>query len=165
MRKLSKQEEGKLLDLSADFLRFMPLSIPSEKSTISRCWVIIQGPANSFKPLSDSKRSKLFLDLKNRMRRRELALALAKSLGWSKGIREVGGPCGKQAQMGPMIPLQHGAEASGCLISILHIPTSHAPWGNAAGWLARVWEAEGHPIISPEEWAMAVEQGSTTLEE
>ena len=69
-----------------------------------------------------------------------------------------------QTQMGLMIALQREAEASGCLVSILQIPTSHALWGNAAGWLARVWEAEGRPVVSPEEWAMAVEQGSATLE-
>jgi hypothetical protein len=162
LRKLSEKEEGELLDLSANFLCFMPPSTPSEKSTIGHCWVIIYRPANGFEPLSDSEQSKLFLDLKNRMQRRELALAIAKSLGWSKGIREVGRPGGKQTQMGPMIALQREAEASGCLVSVLHIPTSHAPWGNAAGWLARVWEAEGCPVVSPEEWAMAVEQGSAT---
>jgi hypothetical protein len=156
---LSEKEEGELLDLSADFLRFIPPSTPSEKSTIGRCWVIICGPANGFEPLSDSERSKLFLDLKNRMQRRELALAIAKSLRWSKGITEVGGPGGKQTQMGPMIALQREAEASGCLVSILQIPTSRALSGNAAGWLARVWKAEGCPVVSPEEWAMAVEQG------
>ena len=68
---------------------------------------------------------------------------------------EVGGPGGKQTQMGPMIALQHEAET---IVSILQIPTSHALCGNAAGWLARVWEAEGCPIIS------AVEQGSAILE-
>jgi hypothetical protein len=135
---LSEKDEGELLDLSADFLHFMPPSTPSEKSTIGRCWVIIYGPANGFKRLSDSERSKLFLDLKNRMQRRELALAIAKSLGWSKGIREVGRSGGKQTQMGPMIALQSEAEASGWLVSILQIPTSHALWGNAAGWLVRV---------------------------
>jgi hypothetical protein len=45
--------------------------------------------------LSDSKRSKLFLNLKNRMQRRELAFTIVKSLGWSKRIREVGRPGGK----------------------------------------------------------------------
>ena len=86
---------------------------------------------------------------------RALALAIAEHLGWGRGIRKVGRPGGKQTQMGPMISLQHEAEASGCLVSILRIPALYTPWGNAAGWLARVWEAEGCPVVSPEEWAAA----------
>jgi hypothetical protein len=76
----------------------------------------------------------------------------------------VGEPGGKWMQMGPVIALQCEAEANGCIVSILHIPTMYSPWSNAAGWLARVWEAEGCPLVSPKEWAMAVKQGSATLE-
>ena len=147
LRKLSEWEEEDLLDLSTHFLCFISPSILSEKSTIGHCWVIIYKPTNGFKSLSDSEWRKLFLDLKNRIQRRELALAMAKSSGWSKEIREVSGPGGKQVQMGSMIVLQCGAKASGCLVSILQIPTLHVSWGNVAGWLVRVWEAEGCPII------------------
>ena len=98
------------------------VTIPSEKSVIGHCWMIIYGPARGFKPLSDVERSKLFSDLKNRMQKRELALAIAKDLGWWNGIQEVGEPGGKQMQMGPVIALQREAEANGCIVSILHIP-------------------------------------------
>jgi hypothetical protein len=164
-QKLSDEEESELLDLSATLLRFPPPTIPSEKYFSGRCWMLTYGPARGLKPLSSSERYKLFFDLKNQIRKRDLALAIAQNLGWEGGVQKMGGgPGGKQTQLSPARALQDEAEASGCLVSILCIPTRYSPWGNAAGWLARVWEAEGRPDVSPQQWDVAVERGLDTLD-
>jgi hypothetical protein len=161
-RTLSKEEEETLVILASNLLDFMPPSIASEKSVIIRCWQLIHGVARGREPLEDAERSKLYSDLVNRVYQRELALAIAGSLGWDKAVRELGGPGGKQMQMDDMVALRREAEASGCLVSILVVPVNlYTRWAGAAGWLARVWEASGRPIVSPNEWARAVQQGSS----
>jgi hypothetical protein len=164
-RKLSAEEELELIHLADDLLNYMPLPIASERSIIIRCWRIIYGPARGAEPLSDAHRSELYSALKNRICKRKLVLAIANNLGWSKAVQEVGVPEGEQMQKDDMVALRREAEASGCLVSILVIRvTSFTGWGGAAGWLARVWEAIGRPIVSPDEWAIAVKDGLAMLE-
>ena len=38
--------------------------------------------------------------------------------------------------------------------SLIHL------WGAAASWLAHVWDASGHPMVSLEDWENAVKQSS-----
>jgi hypothetical protein len=118
------------------------------------------GPNRGDEPYTPAMKSKLLSQLKKRESHRELALAIAKNLGWEKAVQEIGGPGGKQRQMATMLGLRREAEASGCLVSILLIPeiSLRKQWAGAAGWLARVWEAAGRPVISPTEWQIAVEQ-------
>jgi hypothetical protein len=160
--KWSESDEMELVVLAADLLHFMPPSIPSEIPTILRCWQIIHGVRCSRKPLSDAARHVLLSELKNRIHHQQRALAIAQRLGWERTVWELGGPSGKQMQVIDALTLRRQAEASGCLVSSLLVEERRpfAKWAGAAAWLARVWEASGRPIISPNEWKMAYEQSS-----
>jgi hypothetical protein len=158
---LSASEEAELRELAANHLHFMPVSTASEIPMIRRCLTILYGARNGRRLLDDAEKSKLLSQLKNRVRYREFALAIALNLGWEKAVEELGGPTGKQQQMCNVYDLQTQAEESGCLARFLVIyETPIHLWGSAASWLARVWEAAGRPIVSPEDWERAVKQYS-----
>jgi hypothetical protein len=155
----SASDEAELVELAADFLLYMPPTITSERSPIIGCMNMIYGNRGC-EPFSPVKKRKLLSQLKKRECHRQLALAIAKNLGWEKAVQDIGGPGGKQRQMTTRADLRRQAEASGCLVSVLLIPEGslHSEWAGAAGWLARVWEAAGCPIVSPDEWQMAIQQ-------
>jgi hypothetical protein len=158
-RTLSEEEEATLVNLAADHLHFMPPSVASELPTILQCHQMIHGVKRGREPLSNAKRSKLHSTLTNMAYQRDLALMIAKSLGWERAVAELGGPGGLQRQVADVVALRREAEASGCLVSILTFPVNpYTRWAGAAGWLARVWEASGHLIVLPNDWTLAVEQ-------
>jgi hypothetical protein len=156
----SAGDEAELVELAEDFLLYMPPSITSERGPIIGCMKVIYGPKRGREPLSPVKKRKLLSQLKKRECHRQLALAIAKNLGWEKAVEDIGGPGGKQRQMATRADLRRQAEASGCLVSVLLISEGsvYGQWAGAAGWLARIWEAAGCPIVSPDEWQMAIEQ-------
>ena len=134
LRPLSKEEEASLVNLAADHLHFMPPSVPSELPTILQCHHMIHGVKQGRGPLSDAKRSKLYLTLTNMAYQRDLAFIIAKSLGWERAVAELGGPGGLQRQVADVIALRREAEASGCLVSILTFPVNpYTTWAGAAG--------------------------------
>jgi hypothetical protein len=149
-RTLSEEEEATLVNLAADHLHFMPPSVASELPTILQCHRMIHGVKRGRDPLSDAKRSKLYSTLTNMAYQRDLALMIAKSLGWERAVAALGGPGGLQRQVADVIALRREAEASGCLVSILTFPVNpYTRWAGAAGWLARVWEASGSSHCTP----------------
>lgn len=158
---LSASEEAELRELAANHLHFMPVSTASEIPMIRRCLTILHGARNARRPLDDAAKSKLLAQLRNRVRHRELALVIAMNLGWETAVEELGGPTGTQQQICNVYDLQTQAEESGCLAgSLLIYETPIHLWGSAASWLARVWEASGRPVVSPEDWERAVKQYS-----
>jgi hypothetical protein len=70
-------------------------------------------------------------------------------------VEQVGKPGGAQLQLPSMLSLRQAAEASGCLVSGLVIKCLGLKWAGAAGWLARVWEAEGRPRVEAGDWEIA----------
>ena len=158
-RTLSEEEEVTLVNLATEHLHFMPPSIASELPTILQCHQMIHGVKQGRDPLSNAKKSKLYSTLTNMAYQRDLALVIAKSLGWERAVAELGGPGGRQRQLVNMVALQREAEASGCLVSFLTFPVNpYTRWAGAAGWLARVWEASGRLIVPPNDWTLAIEQ-------
>ena len=158
-RTLSEEEEARLVNLAIDHLHFMPPTVASELPTILQCHQMIHGVKQGRDPLNDAEKSKLYSTLTNMAHQRDLALMIAKSLGWERAVAELGGPGGKQRQLVSMLALRREAEASGCLVSTLTFPmNSYTRWAGAAGWLARVWEASGRPVVYPNDWTSAVEQ-------
>lgn len=107
-------------------------------------------------PLNDTEKGRLLLVLKDRKRYQELAVAIAKNLGWGRFVDKLGRPDGEQARLSVMSGLQWKAEASGCLVK----KHSLGRYSGAAGWLARIWEAAGSPSILLQDWKLAVEQSS-----
>jgi hypothetical protein len=163
-RRLLEEEEATLVKLAADHLHFMPPTIASELPTILQCHRTIHGLKRGRDPLSDATRSKLYSTLTTMVYQRHLALLIAKSLGWERAVAELGGPGGRQMQLDDMAALRREAEASGCLVSIVTFPVNpYTRWAGAAGWLARVWEASGRLIVSPNDWTLAVEQASLSV--
>jgi hypothetical protein len=152
----SAGEEAELVALAVDFLLYPPPTITSERGPIILCMIMCDRKPGC-ETLSPVMKKKLLSQLKKRECHRELALAIAKNLGWEKAVQDVGGPGGKQRQMATRLDLRLQAEASGCLVSVLLIP-ERTEWAGAAGWLARVWEAAGCPIVSPNKWQMAIKQ-------
>jgi hypothetical protein len=152
---LSTSDRDELLTRAADLLRFRPINTAKETPTILRCWRVIHGD-NHGKSLDDVAKSKLLVQLRNRAHCQELGLKVAKSLGWTKAVEELGGAKGEQS---PMFSLQNEAEESGCLVKMLIVYESkYQTWISVASWLARVWEASGRPIVARGDWDSAIEQ-------
>ncbi|KAF8228268.1 hypothetical protein L208DRAFT_1292530 [Tricholoma matsutake] len=153
----SASEEAELVALAADFLLYMPPTITSERGPIILCRTVMFDQKHSCETLSLAMKRNLLSQLKKRECHRKLALAIAMNLGWEKAVQDIGGPGGKQRQLGTRLDLRRQAEVNRCLVSMLLIPEK-AQWAGAAGWLARIWEAAGCPIVFPNEWKMAIEQ-------
>ena len=156
---LSAENEKLLISLAQDLLRFQPMQTAPETSTIVMCFRVVRGK----NPLNDAEKGRLLLVLKNRKQYQELAVAIAKNLGWEKFIDELGRPDGEQARLSVMFGLQQKAEASGCLVNVVVQRHSLGRYGGAAGWLARIWEAVGSPSIASQDWKSAVEQSHHQL--
>jgi len=156
--KLSPEDEMQLTSLAQDLLWFRPIQTATETETIIRCCRVLRGDGAG-NPLSEAERCSLFSELKSRKRCQEFAVAIAKNLGWGDIIDKLGRPDGEQARLSVMLGLQRKAEANGCLVNVL-IRREHSirPYMGAAGWLARIWEAAGHPSIASPDWELAVGQ-------
>ena len=113
--KLSTENEKLLISLAQNLLQFKPIQTARETPTIVMCYRVLSGS----NPLNDTEKGCLLLVLKNRKQYQELAVAIAKSLGWGKFVDELGRPDGEQAQLSAMFGLQQKAEASGCLVTVL----------------------------------------------
>lgn len=152
--KLSTKDGKFLVSLAQDLLRFKPIQTARETATIVMCHRVLSDK----NPLNDAEKGRLLLVLKNRKQYQELAVAIAKSLGWGELVDKLGRPDGEQARLSVMFGLQWKAEASGCLVNVLIQRHSLGRYSGAAGWLARIWEAAGSPSISSRDWNLAVEQ-------
>jgi hypothetical protein len=149
---LSTSDRDELATQALDLLRFRPINTAKETGTILKCWQVVYG----VKPLDDVEGGKLLLRLRNRASQMELGLGVAKCLGWTKVVEELGGPKGEQL---PMFSLQKEAEESGCLVKTLILfETQRITWIAVASWLARVWEASGRPIVERGDWDSAMQQ-------
>ena len=156
--KLSTENEQLLISLAQNLLRFKPIQTARETTTIVMCYRVLRGN----NPLNDAEKGRLLLVLKNRKQYQELAVAIAKSLGWGKFVDELGRPDGEQTQLSAMFGLQQKAEASGCLVAVLIQRHSLGRYSGAAGWLARIWEAAGSSSIASRDWKLAVERSRIT---
>jgi hypothetical protein len=159
LMELSVSDEAELVEMATEVLRFMPPSVPSEHRVILRSWKVIHAIQRGEEPLDKTKKSRLLSVLRNRECCRKCALSIARNLGWEKEIAQLGGPCGKQSQLVARHTLLEEAEASGCLVRSLIVREGPIRvWTSVAGWLARVWEAAGRPIITAKDWEEAVEK-------
>jgi len=159
LTKLSASDEAELVEMAMDILRFMPPSVPSEHRVALRSWKVIHAVQRGEEPLGEMEKGRLLSVLRNRECCRKCALSIARNLGWEKEVAELGGPGGKQSQLVARHTLLEEAEASGCLVRSLIVQEGPVRvWTSVAGWLARVWDAAGRPIITVEDWEQAVEE-------
>jgi hypothetical protein len=157
--KLSADDEKLLISLAEDLLQFQkPIQTARETPTIVMCHRVLGGR----NPLDDAEKGRLLSVLKNRRQYQELAVAIAKNLGWGKLVDELGRPDGEQARLSSMFGLQQKAKVSGCLVTVLIQRHSLGQYSGAAGWLARMWEAAGSPSIASQVWKSAIERSRMT---
>jgi hypothetical protein len=158
--KLSPLDEHELLTRAASLLRSKPIQTAKETSTILECWGVVHGPDHG-RILDDATKCQLLVRLRNRALYEARALRLAKALGWNRAVEELGTPQGRQE---PMFSLQTRAEASGCFVKSFIIQESpRRSWVNVAGWLARVWESSGCPVVEKVEWELALRESLRIL--
>ncbi|KAF8228572.1 hypothetical protein L208DRAFT_1403557, partial [Tricholoma matsutake] len=137
---------------SADHASFSALSPLDEHELLTRaaileCWEVVHGPDHGW-ILDDATENRALYEAR--------ALRLVKMLGWNRAAEELGTPQGRQELM---FSLQTQAEARGCFVKSFIINESpHRSWVNVAGWLARVWESSGCPVVKKVEWEVALRE-------
>lgn len=154
--KLSPLDEHELLTRAASLLQSKPIQTAKETSTVLECWEVVHGPDHG-RILDDATKCRLLVRLRNRALYEARALRLAKTLGWNRAAEELGTPQGTRQE--PMFSLQTRAEASGCFVKSFIIKESpRRSWVGVAGWLARVWESSGCPVVEKVEWELALRE-------
>lgn len=107
-------------------------------------WRLIHGVRRGKEPLDNAEKSKLLSKLRNREHCRQRALVIARRLGWEKFVEEVGGPHGKQAQLGAM----RGLQANGCFVRLLVIQECpDRVWASAGAGLESRWASYNYKRI------------------
>lgn len=153
--KLSPLDEDELVTRAANLLQSTLIQTAKETWTVLECWEVVHGP-NDGRTLDDASKWRLLVRLRNRALYEARAMKLAENLGWRRAVEELGAPRGKQR---PMFSLQTRAEVNGCYVKAFIIKeSSHRSWASVAGWLARVWESSGCPVVEKVDWEFALRQ-------
>ena len=149
MTSLSQEDEDKLLNLANFFLQHKPPETARDIPTIIRCCALF----DNRETVTIEEKSQLLENLINRRNSQELALAIARNLGWSEFVEQVGTPEVEQGFPSAMKCWQTDAEKLGCITSVV----GHWPqYDGAAAWLSRVWDAAGRPRVFSKDWQSAV---------